>query len=114
MSESSSAQLSSSVLSMREIEGWNDDRIYKEIDARARIAAKAFLELGKLIAVLKKRKGKDFKHYLYLKTRFGHALAGHAGKAANIWKDFVERGHLSESEFQSLTFSECRQLDRAK
>ena len=103
----------SKILQLRQIEQFSDEQILVRIRERAIQARSAFIEIGKLLFVLKKRHGDSFQPYVQLANKYGPSLSN-ASYGAKVWEHYVDTGVLTEPDFERLTFKQCLELDRER
>lgn len=104
--------LSKDVLSFEEIEQLSDDQILDRLTQRVGQIRSAFIEIAKLVVVLKKRRGEMFNPFDYLRTlNYPKTAIDNARYSTRVWQFYVEAGAMTENEFEQLTFKQCLQLD---
>lgn len=97
-------------LSYSEIEALSDDQISAQIRNRTRRIQRAFIELGKMLVALKKRYGEDYHPHTLLKSQFDRGAISNASYAAKTWINYVEPGHITEAQFEVLSWKQCQAL----
>lgn len=107
---------SAQILTFEEINRLSDEQILERLATRAHQVRRAFIEMAKLIVVLKNRHGERFNPFEHLRVilKYDKTAVDNARYATRVWQQYVQSGAMTELRFESLTFKQCLQLDRAR